>query len=162
MFRPLATLRDTSTMSPPPHSYKVTANYELPFGRSERWGANANKWVDGFIGNWQVAMTGRVETGRLFDIGDLKLVNMTRSDLQSVLKYYTNPADAFVYALPQDLIANTIKAFSSDPTSPTGHPLCTGSNAATCGGPDTTKPYIAPAGDANCTPIITGDCGTRQ
>src|SRR4029079_19162606 len=31
-----------------------------------------------------------------------------------------------------------------------------------CGGPDPTKPYIAPAGDANCTPIVDGDSATRK
>jgi hypothetical protein len=64
--------------------------------------------------------------------------------------------------MPQDLIANTIKAWAIDVTSPTGHPVCNGTNAATCGGPDPTKPYIAPASDATCTTIITGDCHTRQ
>ena len=121
-----------------------------------------NKWLDGVVGNWQVNLTGRVETGRLIDIGDVKLVNMTLSDLQKEFKYYTNPADGLVYNLPQDLIANTIKAFAVDVTNPTGHPLCTGSNAATCGGPDPTQPYIAPASDASCTTIIAGDCNTRQ
>jgi hypothetical protein len=120
-----------------------------------------NKWLDGVVGNWQVNLTGRVETGRLIDIGDVKLVNMTLDDLQKEFKYYT-AADGFVYNLPQDLIANTVKAWAIDVTSPTGHPQCTGSNAATCGGPDTTKPYIAPPSDAGCTTIITGDCNTRQ
>ena len=60
------------------------------------------------------------------------------------------------------LIANTIRAFAGDVTSPTGHPLCTGTNATTCGGPDPTQPYIAPASDANCTAIVAGDCGPRQ
>jgi hypothetical protein len=87
---------------------------------------------------------------------------MSLSDLQHQFKYYMNPGDGFMYDLPQSLIANTIKAFASDVTSPTGHPICNGSNDATCGGPDPTKPYIAPAGSATCTPIITGDCGTRQ
>jgi hypothetical protein len=109
-----------------------------------------------------VNFTGRVETGRLFDVGDVKLVNLSLSDLQQQFKYYTNAADGFVYDLPQDLIANTIKAFASDVTSPTGHPICNGSNAATCGGPDPSRPYIAPAGDGNCTPIIQGDCGIRS
>jgi hypothetical protein len=162
LFKERATLRDTSNQSPPPHAFKMTANYELPFGRGQRFGANMNPWVDGIVGHWQVNLTGRVETGRLIDIGDVKLVNLSLADLQHQFKYYLNPADGFVYNLPQDLIANTVKAFAIDVTSPTGHPLCTGSNATTCGGPDTSKPYIAPASDANCTAIISGDCGPRQ
>jgi hypothetical protein len=159
LFRQRALLRSTLA---PPHAFKVTTNYELPIGHGERYGANMNKWLDGVVGNWQLNLTGRVETGRLWDIGDVKLVNMSLSDLQHEFKYYTNPADGFVYNLPQDLIANTIRAWTIDVTSPTGHPACTGSNAATCGGPDPTKPYIAPPSSADCATIITGDCNTRQ
>src|SRR6185295_13028675 len=111
--------------------------------------------LDGVLGNWQINMTGRVETGRLIDIGDVKLVNLTLKDLQRQFRYYKNPADGFMYDVPQTLIANTIKAFAGDATSPTGHPLCTGSNATTCGGPDPSQPYIAPASDANCTAIVS-------
>ncbi|HEY2431582.1 MAG TPA: TonB-dependent receptor [Vicinamibacterales bacterium] len=158
LFRERSVLRSASA---PPHAFKMTANYEVPVGHGERFGSDMNKWLDGIVGNWQVNLTGRVETGRLIDIGDVKLVNMTLSDLQKEFNYYT-AADGFVYNLPQDLMANTIKAWAIDVSSPTGHPLCTGSNAATCGGPDTTKPYIAPASDASCTTIITGDCNVRQ
>ena len=159
LFRPTALLRSANA---PPHAFKVLTNYAIPVGRGQRFGANMNPWLDGLVGNWQVNLTGRVETGRLWDIGDVKLVNMTLADLQKDFRYYTNAADGFVYDLPQDLIANTVKAWAVDVTSPTGHPLCTGNNAATCGGPDPTKPYIAPASSASCTTIITGDCNTRQ
>jgi hypothetical protein len=170
LFRDRAVLRSAtggstnSTQYAPPHAFKVTTNYELPFGHGRRWGNNMNSVANGFAGNWQVNLTGRVETGRLFDIGDVKLVNMSLGDLQKDFKFYTNSADGFVYNLPQDLIANTVRAFAVDVTSPTGHPLCTanGSNAAICGGPDASKPYLAPASDANCTTIIAGDCNTRQ
>jgi hypothetical protein len=84
--------------------------------------------------------------------------------LQKEFKYYVNPTDSMVYMLPQDLIANTVRAFTTDVTTVSGHPSCSGPNAnpVTCGGPDTTKPYIAPSSDANCTRIIAGDCGVRQ
>lgn len=159
LFRPMATLRSPNA---PPHAFKVLTNWDVPVGHGQRFGSNLNPWLDGVIGNWQVNLTGRVETGRLWDIGDVKLVNMTLSDLQHEFKYYVNPADGFVYDLPQDLIANTVKAWAIDVTSPTGHPLCNGKNDAICGGPDPTKPYIAPPSDATCTTIITGDCNTRQ
>jgi hypothetical protein len=158
LFRDRAVLRSTAA---PPHAFKMTANYEIPVGRGERFGSDMNKWLDGLVGNWQVNITGRVETGRLIDIGDVRLVNLTLADLQKEFKYYT-AVDGFVYNLPQDLIANTVKAWAIDVTSPTGHPACTGSNSATCGGPDTTKPYIAPASDGTCTTIVTGDCNARQ
>ena len=159
LFRQRADLRQVAA---PPHAFKVTTNYELPFGRGQRFGADMNPWLDGIVGHWQVNLTGRVETGRLIDIGDVKLVNLSLADLQHEFKYYTNQVDGFVYNLPQDLIANTIKAFAIDVTSPTGYPVCTGANAATCGGPDTSKPYLAPSSDGTCTAVITGDCRTRQ
>jgi len=142
LFRDRATLRNTTATAPPPHAWKGTVNYELPFGRGQRFATNAGALTDAFIGGWQVNLTGRVETGRLIDIGDVKLVNMSLSDLQKSFKYYVNPADNQVYDLPQALIANTIKAFSVDATNTTGHPLCTGANSAVCGGPDPTQPYI--------------------
>ena len=159
LFRDRSVLRTTNA---PPHALKVLTNYELPFGRGQRFGADMNPWLDGIVGHWQVNLTGRVETGRLIDIGDVKLVNLSLADLQHEFKYYTNQVDGFVYNLPQDLIANTIKAFAIDVTSPTGYPVCTGANAATCGGPDSVKPYLAPSSDANCTTVITGDCNVRQ
>ena len=159
IFRDYAMLR---SMGAPPHAFKVTTNYELPIGREKRFGSGMNKWLNGIAGDWQVNFTGRVETGRLIDIGDVRLVNLSLDDLQGQFKYYVNPVDGFVYNMPQDLIANTIKAFAVDVTSPTGHPLCTGSNAATCGGPDPGRPYIAPPSDVDCTRIIAGDCGARQ
>lgn len=158
LFRERALVRSTSA---PPHAFKLTVNYDAPFGRGKRFLSDVNGWVNGLIGNWTVNLTGRVETGRLVDIGDVKLVNLTLADLQHQFKFYLG-ADGNMYDLPQDLIANTVKAFAIDVTSPTGHPLCTGSNATTCGGPDPTKPYLAPASDENCTRIIAGDCGPRQ
>jgi len=160
LFRPRALIRNTNSAIP--HAFKVTANWDVPVGRGRRYGSNTNKLLNGAIGDWQLNLTGRVENGRLFDIGDVKLVNLTLADLQKEYKYYVNPVDNMVYMLPQDLIANTVKAFAVDATSPTGHPVCTGSNATTCGGPDVTQPYLAPASDANCTRIIAGDCGVRQ
>lgn len=159
LFRSLVSLRSANA---PPNAFKAVTNWEVPVGRGQRFGSNLNPWLDDLIGNWQVNLTGRVETGRLWDIGDVKLVNMTLSDLQKDFKYYVNPADGFVYDLPQALIANTVKAFAIDVTSPTGHPLCNGSNSAICGGPDPTQPYLAPPSSASCTTVIVGDCNTRQ
>jgi hypothetical protein len=159
LFRDRALLRSTNS---PPHAFKLTANYEIPVGHGKRFGSNINRALDGIIGNWHLNVTGRVETGRLFDIGDVKLVNMSIDDLQKMYRYYKNPVDGFVYMLPQDVIANTIKAFAIDATSPTGHPVCSGSNATTCGGPDASKAYVAPASDVRCTAIVSGDCSQRQ
>ena len=159
LFRERALVR---TAQAPPHAFKLTGNYEIPVGRGKRYASNVNPWLNGVIGDWNFNITGRIETGRLIDIGDVKLVNMTLDDLQKMFKFYKNPVDGFYYNFPQEVIANTVKAFSIDVTNATGRPLCTGSNPLTCGGPDETKPYIAPAGDASCTRIFAGDCGPRQ
>ncbi len=159
LFRERALLRATGA---PPHAFKLTTNYDVPVGRGRRFGSNMRNWLNNVAGGWQVNFTGRIETGQLINIGDIKLVNITLDQLQSQFKYYRNPVDGFVYDLPQALIANTVKAFAIDVTSATGHPLCTGSNATTCGGPDPNAAYLAPASDASCTRIIAGDCGPRQ
>src|SRR5262249_37407750 len=70
----------------------------------------------------------------------------------------------FWYDLPQDLITNTIKAFNADATQASGYVACTanGSNASTCGGPDQSKPYIAPANSASCFVVRQGDCSSAR
>ena len=48
-------------------------------------------------------------------------------------------------------------------TSPTGHPLCTGTNAATCGGPDTTQAVHGPGQRRELhLGSSAGDCNVRQ
>jgi hypothetical protein len=61
LFRERALTRSAQA---PPHAWKGTINYELPFGRSQRYASNANALTQALIGDWQVNLTGRVETGR--------------------------------------------------------------------------------------------------
>jgi carboxypeptidase family protein/TonB-dependent receptor-like protein len=154
-----------------PHALKFVANYDVPIGRDRRFANNVAPWVNAIISNWQTNLTGRLETGRLWDLGDVRLVNMTLDDLQKVLTYYKNPADGLWYNLPQDIIINTIKAFNIDPTQPNGYAACTGSNATTCGGPDPNSRYLAPPSTltvgangvvSGCTRTFLGDCGTPR
>jgi hypothetical protein len=56
-----------------------------------------------------------------------------------------------VYMLPQDIIDNTILAFSTSATSATGY-----SGAAPTGR------YLAPANSAACVQIVRGDCAPRD
>jgi len=109
-------------------------------------------------------MTGRVENGRLFDIGDVHLNNLSLDDLQKEFKYYRNPSDGRWYNFPQALIANSIKAFNTDASTVSGFVACTanGSNATTCGGPDTTQPFISPANSATCFVVRQGDCSAAR
>ncbi|MGH9767279.1 MAG: hypothetical protein ACREAB_07575, partial [Blastocatellia bacterium] len=57
-----------------------------------------------------------------------------------------------IYSLPQDIIDNTIKAWSVSATSPTGY----GDRGAPSGR------YIAPANSASCTQVVNGDCAGQN
>jgi len=116
---------------------------------------------------------------------------MTLDDVQKNFHYYRNLtpvtlADGTVttpdgkwYDLPIDIVINSQKAFSSDPTvfvAPgslaNGHPKCKddGTNANTCGGPAAGARYFAPPTTltinadksvTGCVRIFAGDCSTQ-
>ena len=48
-----------------PWAVKLTANYDIPFGRGRRFGTDANKYVNGALGDWAVNVTGRVQAGTM-------------------------------------------------------------------------------------------------
>ena len=130
---------------------KSTFVYELPFGRGKRFGANAGSVMDRIVGGWKVSGTINVQTGRLFDLNNVRLVGMTEQDVQ---KMFTLRRDAtnnqFYYAWPQDVIDQTINAFNTSATSATGY-----SGAAPTGR------YFAPANsDPSCIETISGSYGT--
>ena len=79
------------------HAFKLDAVYSLPFGRGERLGSNVNGFVDRVIGGWQVAGSARVQSGRLLDLGNVRLVGMDQDELQSVFKLRTNAAGPRVH-----------------------------------------------------------------
>jgi hypothetical protein len=37
------------------HRMVVTGSYQLPFGRGRAFGANVNRWVDAFLGGWEIS-----------------------------------------------------------------------------------------------------------
>jgi hypothetical protein len=81
---------------------------------------------------------------------------MTDADLQNMFQLRfapdaTTPAITRVYMLPQDVIDNTIKAYS------TTYSTANGYNAA-LGAP--TGRYFAPIQSAGCIQVYTGSCGT--
>jgi hypothetical protein len=99
--------------------------------------------------------TARVQSGRLLVFGNVRLNGFTKADLANmfVVRKVTDPANPYrtlVYMLPQDVIDNTIKAYS---VSATGY---------TAGTP--TGRYFSPANGPDCiesTPGF-GDCGVRS
>jgi carboxypeptidase family protein/TonB-dependent receptor-like protein len=145
------------------HNWTTNWVYELPFGRGKRFGSNAHPALDRVIGGWSWQGVARLQSGRILDFGNVRLVGMTPDQLAKAfqVRKVTDPANQFrtlVYVLPQDIIDNTIKAFSVNASgyvngAPTGR-------------------YIAPANGPDCMEQVQsnisgsntgyGDCGTRS
>jgi hypothetical protein len=148
-------LRDAGTPGDITHTFKVNAVYELPLGQGHAIGGNANGWVDRLIGGWAIAATAQFRSGRLIDLGNVRLVGMTQADVQDMFNLRFDDAGRKVWMLPQDVIDQTIAAFSVSATSPTGY-----SGAAPTGR------YFAPANGPDCLEVDNGAdygaCGGRS
>jgi hypothetical protein len=136
------------------HAVKANWVYELPFGAGKRFGANAGATMDRIIGGWQVNGTVRIQSGRLLDLGNVRVVGMSEAEAGKLFRLrFEN--DAIIYTWPQDVIDNTILAYATDPTSSTGYGA---------GGAPTGR-YFAPANGPDCMEAIAnqyGDCGVRS
>lgn len=135
------------------HAGKINLVYELPFGQGKRFGANVGGLVDRIIGGWQVGANGRIQSGQLVDLGNVRLVGMTKGELSKMYKVRID-AEQRVWMLPEAIINESVKAFSVDPASTTGYSTL---------GPPSGK-YIAPADSVDCIETIRGygDCGLRS
>lgn len=148
-------LRDAGTPGDITHTMKVNAVYELPFGQGHAIGGNANGLVDRLIGGWAIAVTSQFRSGRLIDLGNLRLVGMTQAEVQDMFTLRFDDAWRKVWMLPPHVIDQTIAAFSVSATSPTGY-----SGAAPTGR------YFAPANGPDCLEVDNGAdygaCGGRS
>jgi hypothetical protein len=135
------------------HALKLNLVYPLPFGRSQKFGSNVNAVVDRIIGGWQVAFNSRVQSGRLLDLGNVRVVGMSVKELQDAFKLRIDDQQR-VFMLPQDIIDNTFKAFSVSATSATGY---------SSNGPPSGR-YLAPADSVDCIETIRGEgkCGVQS
>ncbi len=136
------------------HGFKATGFYELPFGQGKRFGTGAGEWTDRLIGGWQVSGTTRLQSGRLFDLGNVRVVGMSEDEVRDLFKLRFE-SDTVIYAWPQSIIDETIKAFSTSATSPTGY--------SALGAPS--GKYFAPANGPDCIESISndyGDCGVQS
>jgi hypothetical protein len=134
------------------HAFKVNWVYELPIGKGKTLFGNAGGLLDRIVGGWEFHGTGRVQSGEVLNFGNVNLVGMTMKDLQKVFKLRFDDANKVVYHLPQDIIDNTIKAFSTSATSATGY--------GSLGAP--TGRYFAPAGGPNCIEVVRGGCAPQN
>ncbi|MFB3854161.1 MAG: carboxypeptidase regulatory-like domain-containing protein [Vicinamibacterales bacterium] len=134
------------------HALKANWVYELPIGQGQRFMSGAGPLLNRFVAGWQVHGLARIQSGRLLDFGNVRLVGMTPKDLQEMFKVRLDGA-RMVWMLPQDVIDNTVKAYSWSATDPSGY---------TRGVPE--GRYIAPAQGPSCIESISssyGDCGMR-
>jgi hypothetical protein len=144
---------DTNTLR---HAFKVNWVYELPVGRGKMLFGKSGDLVDRLIGGWEFDGAARIQSGQLFDLsasnaGPVNLVGMTMKDLRDVYKLRFDDDKKIVYMLPQDIIDNTIRAFSVSATSATGY-----SGAAPTGR------YLAPANGPNCIQVYSGQCAPQN
>ena len=95
------------------------------------------------IGGWQLAGNARVQSGQLVDFGNVRLVGMTKSEFDGLFKLRKD-AQNRVWMLPQDIIDESVKAFSASATSATGY--------GTLGAPS--GRYIAPPDSVDCIETI--------
>jgi hypothetical protein len=114
--------------------------------------------IDGVLGGWSMNGVGRVQSS-MVNFGNVRLVGMTKDDLQAMYKHdlRINPANGLqtVYMLPDDVILNTRRAYSVDPTTANGY-------SAALGAPE--GRYIAPAEYEGCIELKLGggDCAPRS
>ena len=151
---PRELIRSTGGEGDVTHALKATGVYELPFGQGRRFATNVSTLVNHLIGDWQLSGTTRIQSGRLFDLGNVRVVGMTHDEVQDMFEI-RKENDTIVYAWPQDVIDETIKAYSINPTSLTGYSAL---------GPPSGR-YFAPANGPDCIESIAsgyGDCGARS
>jgi Carboxypeptidase regulatory-like domain len=134
------------------HAFKINWVYELPFGRGKMLFGSAGNLLNRLIGDWEFHGAGRIQSGQVLDFGSVNLIGMTQKDLRKVFKLSFDDEKGVVYSLPQDIIENTIRAFSTSATSPTGY----GDRGAPTGR------YIAPAGGPNCIQVYSGQCAPNN
>jgi hypothetical protein len=135
-----------------PHALKFNASYELPIGRGKRFGTNFNRWVDAVAGNWQFSMAGRWQI-RTLSVNNVRLVGMSVEELQNEYFFRFDAERKVAFMLPDDIILNTRRAYSTDATSATGY--------GALGAPE--GRYIMPsAGDVGCVATRFGECGGQK
>ncbi len=139
-----------------PHALKASVVFDLPFGKGRRFLGNAGEILDRIVGGWSINTNTRIQSGRLLDLGNVRMVGFDAEELRGMFKLRKDSSSGTerIYMLPADLINESIKAFSISATSASGY--------GSLGAP--TGKYFAPASGPDCIESIAigyGDCGTR-
>ncbi len=141
------------------HAFRANWVYELPFGQGRRFASGAGTWMNHLVGGWSFDGIARLQSGTTFDFGNVRLMGMSAKELQDSFKLRFDDAGKLVYMLPQDIIDNTVRAFSTSGTSATGYSdqgVPTGRFLAPANGPDCIE-----VGQTNAL-TGNGDCGVRS
>jgi len=146
--QPLQSSKPTGNSATVRHAFKANWIYQLPIGQGRRFLSGSGGALDRLVGNWEFDGSGRVQSGQLLSFGNVRLVGFNDKELQKMYKIRKDDANRIVYILPQDVIDNTIKAFSTSATSATGY----GSLGVPSGR------YFAPANGSDCIQVSAGDC----
>ena len=135
---------DTGTLGNVAHAIKANWTYELPFGQGRRFASSVGPWMDRLIGGWSFDGVARIQSGRDLQLQGVRLVGISEEDFRKEFKIRFDDAGQVVYNLPQDIIDNTVKAFSVSATSATGY----GADGAPSGR------YIAPGFGPDCLSAV--------
>jgi hypothetical protein len=158
---PLIMGYDTGEEGGVTHAFKGNWVYELPFGRGRAFLSNSGGLLDRIVGGWSFDGIARIQSGRLLDFGNVRLVGMSVQELRDSIEiqdYAVTGLNAGApiarYVMPKDIVENTVRAFSTSPSTTTGY----GSF-----GPPTGR-YLAPANSPDCIETTPGfgDCGVRE
>ena len=142
---------DSGTPGGVNHALKGNWVYDLPFGRGQTFASNLGGFLDRLVGGWSLDGVTRIQSGRMTNLGNVRLVGMSRKDVETMYRLRDDAANKALYMLPQDVIDQTVKAYSVSATSTTGY----GNLGAPAG------KYFAPANGPDCIEIAGafGDCG---
>jgi hypothetical protein len=144
----------TVSTSSVPHSLRANWVYELPFGQGKWLGGGVGRGMNMLIGGWNINGIFRLQSGRLIDLGNVRLVGMTEADVKNIFKLQFDEKNR-VWMWPKDIRDNTVKAFSVNAVSTDGY--------GTQGPPS--GRYFAPANGTDCietTNSSLGQCGVRS
>jgi hypothetical protein len=92
------------------HALKANFAVEIPVGKDRKYGAGMNGFMDAVVGGWSLDGVFRLQTGEVIDFGNVRLVGMTKNDLQKEIKVQQGAAGQ-IFILPSDILDNTVKAF---------------------------------------------------
>ena len=117
--------------------------------------------VDRIIGGWSLSLNAKVQSGLLVNIGNVRLVGMSEQDVQDLFKLRFAD-DGRIYMWPQDIIDETIKAYSTSVTSATGYAgeAPSGRYFAPANGPDCIE--VAPSASFSCATLIPEGLSTAR